>query len=128
MKSGFRSKLQVEELDDERWKVLAPFLYESKLLDLTVVVAEGFITDFASVPRVPFIFDVLGDIAHGPAVVHDWLYMKGTYSRFMADRVLLEAMKSEGLVLWKRYQIYLGVRIGGWKAWNEHRAKDRSSV
>ena len=126
MKPGFKNKLQVEELDDARWKVLTSFLYESKLLLRTVVVPDGFVTDFASVPRIPFIFDVLGDIAHGPAVVHDWLYMKGTYSRLMADRVLLEAMKSEGLVFWKRYQIYLGVRLGGWVAWREHRSRDKS--
>lgn len=119
--SAFESPLEVEALSDSRWKLIAPLVYQSDLLG-TITAPLGFVTDFASVPRVPFIFDVLGDIAHRSAVIHDYLYFTGEVSRYKADRALLEAMGLDDIPAWKRWQIFIGVRIGGWKAWNEHRS------
>lgn len=120
-KAAFLSPLEVEAITDSRWRLLAPLIYDSALIGI-VTAPKSFITDFASVPRVPFIFDVLGDIAHRSAVIHDYLYSTGQVNRYVADKVLLEAMKLDGIPLWKRYQIFIGVRIGGWKAWREHRS------
>lgn len=122
----FETELVVQEIDDSTWRLKEDLVYKGDIVDL-VYVPAGFITDFASVPRVPFIFDVLGDIAHRSAVLHDYLYYCGNVSRYTADRVLLEAMKVDGVAPWKRQQIFWGVRIGGWKAWNEHRKAGHSS-
>lgn len=118
--ASFVSKLRAEAVSDSEWKLLEPLIYISGVLG-RISARVGFITDFASVPRVPFIFDVLGDIAHRSAVIHDWLYYCGATSRLTADRVLFEAMKLDDIPLWKRSQIFLGVRIGGWKPWGDHR-------
>lgn len=124
--SEFLTDLTVREIDDGTWMVVSPLDYKSDLLGVTVEVPALFRTDFASVPRVPFIFDVLGDIAHEPAVIHDWLYYIGIYGRAKSDSVLLEAMKANDVSAFKRWQIYIGVRVGGWLAWNDHRKKGHS--
>lgn len=122
--SKFRTTLCVTEIDDKIFQTIDhPFVYESNLLGELVTVPVGFYTDFASVPRLGLIYAALGDMAHQPAVVHDWLYYAGTTSRELSDRVLLEAMEVVGIPLWRRWPIYWGVRAGGVHAWNEHRRK-----
>lgn len=118
----FLTDLVVRELDDSIFQVAYhSFEYVSEVLNTTVIVPVGFKTDFASVPRIGFIYAFLGDTAHEPAVIHDWLYYTAEYSREKADATLLEAMKCFGIPAAKRYPIYWGVRIGGWYAWNQHR-------
>lgn len=121
--SRFLNHLTVTEVDDERFQVAySPFMYESDLLPGTIVVPLGFYTDFASVPRwMPIMYSLLGDTAHEPAVIHDWLYYMGETTRENADDILLEAMKVKGMPMYRAYPIYWGVRVGGWAAWNQHR-------
>ncbi len=119
----FLSKLTTTEISDSIFAVAyKPLVYQSDLLVQIITVPVGFFTDFASVPRwVPMVYACLGDTAHEPAVVHDWLYYAAITNRRHADDILLEAMAVCGIPSWRRYPIYWGVRIGGWKAWNEHR-------
>ncbi len=121
--SAFLDPLNTTEIDDRIFAVADhPFRYLSDLAERTFTVPVGFYTDFASVPRVvPLIYACLGDTAHEPAVVHDWLYYSAVTDRATADGVLLEAMKAWGMSRWRYYPIYWGVRVGGWSAWNEHR-------
>jgi len=95
------------------WRLSDSFAYSSDVAELDIVVPKGFITDFASVPRLPFIYSSLGNIAHMPAVLHDYLYSTGLVSRKVADQVLLEAMEVSGISWGKRKLIYAGVRVGG---------------
>lgn len=88
--------------------------YQSDIGGL-IEVAKGFITDLGSVPRIPIIYDLLGDIAIEPYILHDWLYSKGLVTRLMADQVLREALLLVGIPKWKATAIYLAVRIGGAK-------------
>ncbi len=78
-----------------------------------IEIASGFITDLGSVPRIPIVYDLLGDIAIEPYVIHDYLYSKGLLTRLMADQVLREALLLVGISRWKAELIYAGVRIGG---------------
>lgn len=119
--SEFLTDLIVKEVSDAIWVMVTPLEYQSDVLGETITVRAGFVTDFASIPRIPFIYDVLGNIAHEPAVIHDWLYFVDTFTRKKCDQALLEAMKVNGVSWFKRYQIYWGVRIGGWYAWWQHR-------
>ncbi|WP_371130409.1 DUF1353 domain-containing protein [Nitrosospira multiformis] len=41
----------------------------------------GSFPDRSSVPRIPLVYDNLGDIAQRPAVIHDYLYSKVELSR-----------------------------------------------
>lgn len=124
----FLNTLTITVVDDQIFKVSnVPFRYESDLVAL-VTVPIGFQTDFASVPRIGMIYAMLGDCAHEPAVIHDYLYFVGTTSRSLADKVLLEAMGVIGLPFWRRWPIYSGVRIGGWVAWNGHRKAGHGTI
>lgn len=119
----FLTPLTVTEIDDSVFEVADhPFLYESDAAMMVIEVPVGFHTDFASVPRVlPLIYNLLGNVAHEPAVIHDWLYYSGTVTKAVADRVLLEAMGVVGIPAWRRYPIYWGVVLGGAMAWKAYR-------
>lgn len=119
----FLNHLTVSPVDDVIFRVSNhPFRYQSDLVNDAIEVPVGFYTDFESMVRwVPTLYALLGDVAHEPAVIHDWLYYSAITSREIADKVLFEAMGVKGLPAWRRYPIFWGVRMGGWAAWNGHR-------
>jgi hypothetical protein len=95
--SGFLSALRVEQIEDTShdgrgtWTLIDPLVYDSDVAGKVITVPTGFVTDFASVPRVPFAYWIAGDVAHPAAVVHDWLYSSHEVDRPTADAVLEEA-------------------------------------
>lgn len=85
-----------------------------------VDVPSGFVTDFASIPRV--FWSILrpdGDYTY-PAIVHDFLYWDQSVSRKEADDVLKAAMEDFKVDSAKIATIYAGVRSGGSFAWNSN--------
>lgn len=119
--SKFLTSLQVEQIEDNgedgrgTWRLLSPLVYQSDVAGITLTVPAGFVTDFASIPRIPLIFDWLGDRGNLAATLHDWLYTKPhpLPSRDMADEVLHEALVAQGIGLLEAESIYLGARLGG---------------
>jgi hypothetical protein len=114
--SGFLSPCVLEIADDQddgQWILRAPLIYQSDVARQTFTVPAGFQTDLASVPRIPLIYDLVGDTSRKAAVVHDWLYGAGLVPRDVADAVLREASQVTGVPGWRRWLMYLGVRIGG---------------
>lgn len=116
--SPVKSRLQVEAIDDTHWRLLEAFTFDSEVAKLRITVPAGFVTDFASVPRVPFAFLLTGDTAHMAAVIHDFLYTIKVLPRETADAVFYEAMRSTGVPLWRAWTMWLGVRLGGQLAWD----------
>jgi hypothetical protein len=86
-------------------------------------VPVGYCTDFASVPRIPFIFARYGGKASIPALWHDWCYDcgKDQFSRKQADDMFYELMvQFNDPPRWsQRYAMWLGVRLGGWVGWRK---------
>jgi hypothetical protein len=89
-------------------------------------VPEGFITDFASIPRlVRGLFPSFGRHAKA-AVLHDWLYLVGEPGkRAFADRIFLDAMEELGVSGFRRKSMYAAVRAAGgdgykreWLGWD----------
>jgi hypothetical protein len=112
--SQFLTALHVEALDDSRWKLLSPLVYLSARLKRSLAVPAGFVTDFASVPRMPFVYWLLGGKATREAVVHDFLYRRGSgVSRADADAIFVEAMEATGQSAWRRSLMWSGLRLGG---------------
>lgn len=95
------------------WMLMSPLLYESDAAGKIIEVPVAFETDFASVPRVPVIFDLMGDTAHSAAVIHDYLYSTGEVSRSVADAVFKEAAIVSGVESWKAFAMYFAVRLFG---------------
>lgn len=88
-----------------------------------VIVPSGFVTDFASIPRV--FWSVLrpdGEYAYA-AVVHDYLYWTQTRSRDEADNIFKIAMEDFEIEASKVKPIYCAVRVGGQSAWNSNTKK-----
>ncbi len=125
MKSQFLTELEVKEVEEGRWKLLAPLKYYSDILGKVIEVGAGEETDFASVPRVPIAYMAYGDRAHRESVIHDYLYRTHLVTRSVADSIFLEAMKSRKKPLWVRWGMFLGVRVGGWVAWGRYRKSEK---
>lgn len=127
MPSSFTAPLTVTKLPSGDWEVSRPFSYAigSEDSDELIDIPEGFVTDFASVPR---IFQGLipkdGEWT-AAAVVHDFLYEKRgkvgdrLYSRKRCDEIFLEAMGVLGVNWITRHTMYQAVRVGGWVYWNK---------
>lgn len=114
----FPNPLQAELLPDRKtWRLLEPFSYLDPDHGL-IEVPAGFETDFASVPRWPLVFVLLGQYGHAAAVIHDWLYRTGKLSRADADRVFLNALRSSGIARWRAYLMFYGVRFLGASRYN----------
>lgn len=88
-----------------------PLVYRSDVASTIIKVPVGFVTDLASVPRLPLIYILLNDIANQAGVIHHYLYSVGTLSRVLADRVLYEAYVLTSVPAWKASAIYAGVRM-----------------
>jgi len=104
-----------------------PLIYESDILGL-INVPIGFETDFASVPRIPFIYAMWGGKAHREAVLHDYLYRKdskpiATYRQ--ANGVFYEAMEVRNKRKLIRYPMYWGVVLGGWTSYHKKSVEDK---
>jgi hypothetical protein len=131
VKAMFLSPLQVEQIDDKNWRVLTPLRFYSVELGRMVIVPAGFVTDFASVPRMPFIFWFTGGTAEAPAVLHDWLYRNGAESvtRSQADTVFKEAMDSREYY-WRirTWAMWAGVRVGGYWSFHEREARPTGGI
>ncbi|MYM89560.1 DUF1353 domain-containing protein [Rugamonas sp. FT82W] len=124
MKAAFLSPLVTECVDDLAaggrgiWRVMQPFRYYSAILDRLIEVEPGFLTDYASVPRLPVLYLLFGDTSHKAAVIHDWLYHHHEVcDEATANRVLREASVADGIPAWRSLGIYLGVQIGGAPSW-----------
>ena len=129
MPSSFMTPLELEYLDGRTWRLTHRFEFMSEVTESVIDIPDGFLTDFASIPR--GLWNVLPPTGlYGKAaVVHDWLYKtrKATthlVDRAEADAVLLESMEVLGVGRFTRLAIYAGVRLGGWAAWNAHRKED----
>ena len=102
------------------YRLLSDLAYQSDVAAMLIVAKAGFITDLESCPRIPFIYDALGEMVQMPAVIHDNLYTFHQVSKEVADEVLREASILQGISHWKAEAIYLGVKNLGDSAWDSH--------
>lgn len=117
--SYFIGELDLRVKDDagDLWELLQPFGFDSDKLGL-VVVPAGFVSDLASVPRLPFAYMVVGGRGKKAAVLHDWCYSSQFCTRAEADDLFAEALKASGYGATVRGLMWAGVRAGGWAAWD----------
>ena len=121
------------------WTTLAPLRYQSTLLMATVIVPAVFITDLASVPRVPVLWLAAGGRGTRSCVIHDFAYVftfywlledAGTWPRCPVQKTVVDEGFHESLLAdpisganrVRAWEMYVGVRLGGRGAWaNETR-------
>ncbi|PGH21080.1 hypothetical protein RN96_08585 [Fusobacterium polymorphum] len=92
--------------------------YSYKVNNRIIEVPENFITDLASTPKILWnIFEPAGENYTRSSLIHDYLYSKDCkyidISRKEADQIFLEIMKERGVPFWKRYLMFIAVRVFG---------------
>lgn len=111
--SSFTTPLCLQFLDGHDWQVLSGFAFQSDVLQETVYVPSGFVTDFASIPR--GLWNLLPPTGkYGKAaVIHDYLYRCTDTDRELCDQTLREGMEVLGVGWLTRHLIYRAVRLFG---------------
>lgn len=119
----FLSQLEERCLNDVandyrgQWELISDFGFRSDVAKREFWVPKGSKSDHASVPRLPVIFFLFGEITRAGAWIHDHLYKTGEVPRSVADGVLKEACRTSGVSSWRAFGIWVGVRIGGWSSY-----------
>lgn len=116
MKPKFLDGLRLRELDGPYFELIHRMRYRSDVLDTTICVPNGFITDLNS-------SILFGRYAQQPAVVHDYLYRMAIYPRVDCDYTYLEALKLQDYWFYSRGPMFLGVRAGGWTAYGNNKGQ-----
>jgi len=112
--ASFRTSLQVELIDplahkgQGLWRLLHPLVFEDDYGAVWTAPVD-FESDFASVPRLPFVYAWAGNSAHGPSVIHDWAIRTKACSREYADELFRQAMESIGMPKWRIAIMYQAV-------------------
>lgn len=113
--------------DGKTWTLADDFIVIAHTVGI-IRVPKGFETDFNSIPR--GLWNILPPDEYGEAaIVHDFLYKYAKVgsrpvTRAEADATHREFVQFAHAPAWKVHSIYWALRIGGWKAWNAHRAND----
>jgi hypothetical protein len=96
--------------DGRQWQLWEPLGFAFGQPRTLVEVPAGFVTDFASIPRV--LWEILPPQGRysSSAVMHDYLYWTQLCSKDEADLALLYAMEEQQVPLATRRAVYLGVR------------------
>jgi hypothetical protein len=119
--SQFLTSLVMENAtnqDDGKWRLTQPLIYDSDIAKRVIVVPQGFVTDLASVPRVPVVYFLAGGTSNEASVVHDYLYTSHLVDRQTADAVLREASAVTGVPAWRRSIMWAAVRMFGGSHWD----------
>lgn len=106
--------VSVTQTEDGRWKLDRPLSYSDD--GVTAVIEPGYVTDFATVPRIIWwLVPTYGNYT-AATVLHDWmitdLLPTGQITSQRVDRVFREAMKALGVSMPRRWLMWAGVRWG----------------
>jgi hypothetical protein len=118
--SRFTEVLVVSPLADGRtWVTKKEFGYDigKENSGNSIEVPIGFMTDFASVPRIFWFFLPPWGKYGNAAVIHDYCYWKQDFSRKRSDDLFREAMLVLQVSKLKIFLMYTAVRLFGYLAW-----------
>ena len=119
IKPQFLTPLIVQDDNGEMMTLHCALEYLSAIAG-RIEVPDGFVTDFASIPRFFTRLIPKNGLYDRAAVVHDWLYSTQTIPKETADLVFYEAMTVLGVPAWKAWTMYQAVKWFGKGAWREH--------
>jgi hypothetical protein len=105
-------------VDMDYFSLLAPVIWTpAAYREKSIMVPRGFVTDFASVPRLFWsLLPPIGRYGYA-ALFHDYVYWQQTILRAEADRVFKDTMVELGVSAWKRGLLFGAVRLFGFVAW-----------
>jgi len=106
--------------DGEYWVLGNELVFTIRETGQRIVVPRGFVTDFASVPRVFWTFFPKHGEYTRAAIVHDYLYWEQKCNREQADELFDIVMEDSEVDSTSRFTIYAAVRVWGDDAWEEN--------
>lgn len=118
----FLDPLILEYIDGRNWRLYAGFNYQTDVFPVSrrpIKLPAGFVTDFASIPRLLHSLVPPTGKYGKAAVIHDFLYRSQgiAVSRKEADQVFEEAMEALGVGWLTRQTMYRAVRVFGGRAY-----------
>ncbi|HPS02131.1 MAG TPA: DUF1353 domain-containing protein [Candidatus Sumerlaeota bacterium] len=118
-------QLDVEiQKDGVTAKLTEPFRVKVKGYEITV--PAGFLTNFASVPKLFWnVISPWGEHSRA-AVVHDWLYQSGITEKDVADLIFKALMIRYGVPAWQAEVMYQAVKWFGGRAWRACRKRQEN--
>lgn len=124
--SQFTTNFKGELIGKNLWKNLEQFEYHvgDYPSEEIITVPVDYVTNFASVPRIFWAIISPIDNHAKAAVVHDYLYDSGRYTRKRSDEIFLEALNVLDVKTWKKHCLFYGVRLFSWYRWNQIRSKN----
>lgn len=117
MKTAFNVEIFWDgEAKKIRYRLLQTYLMHIEPI-VNLAIPEGYVTDFATVPRI--FWSIVPPIGrHNPAaLVHDYMYDNKLGTRLLADNIFLKIMLAYRVPKITAYVMYYAVRIGGRKWW-----------
>ena len=108
------TKLLVKDLMNGKFELFFNYVYRTK--EYIIKVPKGFVTDYASIPKLLRAIVLPYGKHSGASVVHDWLYSSTCnldISRENADKIFLEILKEEKVNFLLRILMYTAVRTFG---------------
>ena len=125
----FLTKLVTRRLGDGDNQLTEELIY--RYGGVEIVVPIGFISDFASIPRIAWtLVGPPGGAYAESAVIHDYLLQypmlgERKLTRKDCDGIFLDGMKSQNIFWLKRKVMWASVRAGSWVSWNKYRKRDK---
>ena len=108
------TKLLVKDLMNGKFELFSDYVYKTK--EYLIKVPKGFVTDYASIPKLLRGIVLPYGKHSGASVVHDWLYSSNCnldLSREKSDKIFLEILKEEKVSFLLRILMYFAVRKFG---------------
>jgi len=115
-------------IDGRNFVLYEPLVYQRGNSTNSVIVPDGFVADFASIPRAFWVMFAPTGRYQWAAVVHDHLYWEQTTTREEADNLFLAAMIESGVSQSDRTFIYEAVRSGGDSAWRNNQKERQQGL
>jgi hypothetical protein len=118
----FITQLNTTYIGNKIAMVASPFIYQSDYFKSPIEVPAGFYTDFESVPRIPLIYDWLGDTSMRGGVIHDYLSRSDSLpivDQKKAADVYYEVCRLTGNNRIEAYMKWLAVRYA-WGFFHKH--------
>ena len=106
--------------DGEYWVLANDLMFVIRDTGQRIIVPRGFVTDFASVPRIFWTFFPKHGEYTRAAIVHDFLYWQQRCTREQADELFDILMDDSDVDSTTRFTIYAAVRVWGGDAWGEN--------
>ena len=113
----FPLPLELEQVTEKWFMVIGGFdaiVEEDGKDDEVIHVPDGYLSNLASVPRLPFSSMLIG-VGNRAAVTHDFLYASADRPRAWCDAVFLAGLQAIPEIKWYQARsMYLAVRAAGW--------------